>query len=210
MNDPQRAARLKYPEEEVKFPWLSMLLDAYAIADAGVSKAIREEEQRNGKRLACKKGCDNCCRSQTDIPVYPHELVSIYWYVTEKTSGPIRETLKAQLSAHAEGSPCPFLIGGACSIHPIRPVACRQFNVFGEPCAEGEDPYFTRRQDVLTPIQDYTNRAFSAVLPFYGIKDEGDTQPAVDSLIQTQVLNLQSFQWQKLVRMMDNFDAGNQ
>jgi Fe-S-cluster containining protein len=207
MKDPQKAVRLKYPEEELKFPWLSMLLDAYAIVDAGVSEAIAAEEQGRGVRLACRKGCDSCCRSQTDIPLYPHELVGIYWYVTEKTVGHGREVLKAQLSTHTEGPPCPFLIEGACSIHPIRPVACRQFNVFVRPCEEGEDPYFTRRQDVLTPIQDYTSQAFSAVLPFYGIKREGDTQPAIDRIIQTQVLNLLSFDWRKLVRLMENFDS---
>ncbi|MBS1114086.1 MAG: hypothetical protein H6Q92_1849, partial [Nitrospirae bacterium] len=37
---------------------------------------------------------------------------------------------------------------------------CRQFNVFGSPCAEGEDPYYTRREDVLLPIKQYTDRAF--------------------------------------------------
>lgn len=207
MNDPQKEARLKFPEEELKFPWLSMLLDAYAIVDSGVSRAVNREEERRGARLACKKGCDSCCRTHTDIPVYPHELVGIYWYCTEKTAGLRRETLKTQISNNGEGAPCPFLIEGACSIHPIRPVSCRQFNVFGRPCGEGEDPYFTRREDVLTPLREYTNRAFSAVLPFYVVKDGSDTQGIIDNIIQTQPVNLQSFDWQKLVRLMDNFDS---
>ena len=58
-------------------------------------------------KLACSNGCDICCR-QKDIPLYPHELVGLYWYASEKTSGPERDSLKNQLAAHAIGSPALF------------------------------------------------------------------------------------------------------
>ncbi len=180
-----------------------MLLDAYAIADTGINVAIRDEEKRRKVRLACGKGCGSCCVHQRDIPLYPHELVGIYWYVTEKLSPAVRAVLKSQLAAHSPDSPCPFLIEGSCSIHPLRPLGCRQFNVFTIPCAQGEDPYHTRREDVLTPIQDYTDRVFATVLPFYDLKKESDADKAV-RLVRSQMMNLQTFDWNRLVAIIES------
>ncbi len=213
MNDSRKnnvkrtSARLRFPDEEAKFPWLAMLLDAYAIIDEGVAVAVKAEEDELNIKLACREGCDHCCRSQTDIPVYPLEIVGISWFVTERVTAPGRAILKEQLSSHRKGDPCPFLAGGSCSVHPVRPVGCRQFNVFCAPCDEGEDPYFSRRDDVLTPIQDYTDRAFRAMLPFYGIRNDADAPGAVEHIIRTQALNLQSFDWKDLVKVMEDFDS---
>ena len=195
--------RLHFPQDEKKLPWLPLLLDAYAISDTGINVAIRNEEKRRKVRLVCGKGCGHCCVHQRDIPLYPHELVGIYWYVTEKLSPTVRAVLKRQLATHTRDSPCPFLIEGSCSIHPLRPVGCRQFNVFTTPCAQGEDPYHTRREDVLTPIQDYMDRAFAAVLPFYDLKKELDTGKAV-KIIRSQIMNLQTFDWNRLVAIIEN------
>jgi len=198
--------RLKFPEE-TRHPWLPLLLDAYAVIDQGVARAIKKE-RKGGFKLACKRGCANCCRAHTDIPLYPLEIVGIYWYSTEKINGPSREKLKAQLRAGGAGPPCPFLVEGACSIHPMRPVSCRQFNVFGKPCAEGEDPFFTRREDVLTPIKEYAERAFYIMLPFYGITDGEERRRAVEKgYLHTQAQNLQRCDWKKLAALMDEFDS---
>lgn len=203
------SVRVRFPDEESKFPWLSMLLDAYDIVDKGVAIAIKKGEEKGRVKLACKKGCDNCCRAHKDIPLYPLELVGIYWFATEKIGQPLRETLKKQLLSHREKDACPFLINSSCSIHPLRPVGCRQFNVFNEPCHENEDPYFTRRDDVLTPIWDYTNQAFSVMLPFYGIADKAGKSQAIKNIIHTQVINLQSYDWKKLVKIIEGFDSKN-
>ncbi len=50
--------RLRFPEDEEKRAWLAPLLEAYAVIDEGVSLAVRED----GRGLACRKGCGNCCR----------------------------------------------------------------------------------------------------------------------------------------------------
>ena len=144
--------RVHFPEDEKRIPWLPLLLDAYAIADTGIAIGIRDEEKKRKKKLACGKGCGNCCEHHKDLPLYPHELVGIYWFVTEKADPEIREMLKNRFRGQdASVSSCPFLIDGSCSIHPVRPLGCRQFNVFDKPCASGEDPYYTRRDDVLVP-----------------------------------------------------------
>jgi Fe-S-cluster containining protein len=199
--------RLHFPEDEKRLPWLPMLLDAYAIADTGVAVAVRNEEKRGKARLACMKGCGNCCLHQKDLPLYPHELVGIYWYVSEKTVSPVRDALKDRLASRMAGSACPFLIDDSCSIHPVRPIGCRQFNVFTTACAPGEDPYHTRRHDVLAPLGEYTDRAFAAVIPFYNMKREGDPAAAI-KLIRSQIMNLLSYDWRNLVEIMDRTEGG--
>jgi Fe-S-cluster containining protein len=194
--------RLHFPDDEKRLPWLSMLLDAYAIADTGIAVALRDAEKSEKKKLACGKGCGNCCEHQKDLPLYPHELVGIYWYVSEKLPAATRDALKKRLAAHTADSSCPFLIDGSCSIHPLRPVGCRQFNVFTTPCSPGEDPYYTRRDDVLVPIAEYTDRAFAAVLPFYAMKRQGEISHAI-KLIRSQIMNLQTFDWGKLVSILE-------
>jgi Fe-S-cluster containining protein len=198
--------RLHFPEDERRLPWLPMLLDAYALVDTGIAVALRDVENKQKKKLACGKGCGKCCEHQKDLPLYPHELVGIYWYVSEKLPATTRDALKSRLAAHTPVSPCPFLIDGCCCIHPLRPLGCRQFNVFTTPCAPGEDPYYTRRDDVLVPIADYTDRAFAAVLLFYDMKREGDLSHSI-KLIRSQIMNLQTFNWGRLVAMLEQIGA---
>jgi len=195
-----------FPEDERIHPWLVMLLDAYAVADRGVAEGIRREE-RQGRRLACCKGCSSCCRTHKTIPVYPLELVGISWYATEKIQGPVRERLKVRLRAHTEGDACPFLVDDICCVHPVRPLACRHFNVFGEVCAEGEDAYYTRRNDVLSPIKRYMDDAFHAMLPFHGIKKKAERRKVVKTGAMHRMARvMQELDWDTLADKMDAFD----
>ncbi len=203
-----RAGSKSYPErlsfpEETSVKWLPMLLDAYHIADKGIAFAIQKRISR-GESLACAKGCSSCCATHVTIPVYPLEVVGIYWYVIEKFMGPERIELKRQLAGFKKGSPCPFLINKACSIHPMRPLACRHFNVFNRPCEPGEDPYYTRRGDVLTPDDKFKTRAVAAMLPFHGIKDRAKRKLAARSgFLDSQVQNLHEIDWNNLALRME-------
>ena len=192
--------RVRFSEES-RLAWLPSLLDAYALIDTGVSIALRKGEKERGKGPACSPGCAVCC-GQKDIPVYPHELVGLYWYASEKLGVSDCRVLKEQLVNRRSGSACPFLIRNACSVHPVRPAACRWFNIFGPPCGPGEDPYYTRREDVLVPIEEYTDRAFSAVLAFYNLKKNDDLTRSV-RLIRGQIMNLQTYDWSKLLLSME-------
>ncbi len=195
--------RVTFPEDEARHEWLPRLLDAYAIADAGVAEGIRREESQ-GRKLACGRGCAACCRSHQTIPVYPLELVGLSWFVTEKVEGGTREKLKAQLRDFKEGDPCPFLVDEVCSVHPLRPMACRQFNVFGQVCAEGEDAFYTRREDVLTPLRRYVDEALLVTLPFYGVKKKSDQKRAIQSGQVHQLAKvLQECNWTSLAERME-------
>ena len=198
--------RLSFPQEECLHSWLSLLLASYFVADQGVAEGVRRGEKQ-GKTLACRRGCSACCRTHKTIPVYPLELVGLSWYGTEKVQGPVREKLKTQLRRHREGEPCPFLVDDLCSIHPLRPLACRHFNVFGRACEEGEDAYYTRRQDVLTPIAQYMNRALDIMLPFYGVTKTRDRRRVLKTgTVHKLARVMQGFDWSSLADKMDDYD----
>ncbi|HTR45750.1 MAG TPA: YkgJ family cysteine cluster protein [Thermodesulfovibrionales bacterium] len=200
--------RLRFPEDEVRFTWLPLLLDAYEAINAGVMVALNRERRRANRSLACTTSCDTCCRMNTDIPLYPLELAGLYWYCIEKMTGDDRQILKAQLKAHSGKPPCPFLLRKNCSVYPLRPMACRQFIVFGRTCEEGEDPFFTRRQDVMTPLADFVNKALCSLMPHHGITSAEDQARALrQGIMNKLVKNLQEYDWKALAAKMDEFDA---
>jgi len=201
--------RCLFPDDEARNEWLPMLLDAYEVIDRGIFLALQREKRKTGRRPVCKAGCGGCCATHTDIPIYPLEMVGIYWYVLEKMDPALRTALMPKLdgrSAPTSGSvsglgPCPFLSDSRCTVYPVRPVACRQFIVFNRPCGDGEDPFHTRRGDVLTPLEDFADRAFSIMLPFYGIFTEEDKKSAIKNrIIHARVKNLKTTDWKALAQ----------
>ena len=199
-------ARVSFPDDERDLPWLTLILKGYHILDRGVTAAISEAE-RKGVRLACEKGCSTCCATHKDIPLYPLELKCIIWYVTEKIAAPSREILIKQLGSFRKSSACPFLIEGACSIHPVRPMACRQFNVFNRKCEDGEDPYYSRRQDVMEPVKRHVDQAFFIMLPYYGVKKETDRRKAIETgSFHRLAMELHSCNWRALAEKMKKHD----
>jgi Fe-S-cluster containining protein len=206
---PQNSKRISFLNDEKVHTWLPMLLEAYHIVDRGVSQAIESELQK-GRKLACGKGCSSCCKTQKDIPVYPLELVGLSWYVIEKISGLRRQELIDRLKNFNGKEPCPFLIQGICAVHPVRPVSCRQFNVFGNTCSEGEDPYYTRREDVLAPVKKHVDQAFFLMLPFYGIKKEAERAVAIErGDVHSMVMVMQDCNWRSLGGKMEDHDSKN-
>ena len=195
--------RLHYPNAEAAQPWLAALLDAYHEIDRGVHQSVRREE-RQGRRLACFRGCAPCCRSHQDIPVYPLELMGLYWFCIERLVGEPRARLRHQLASYQGVGACPFLMDEACGVHPMRPMACRQFNVFDRVCAEGEDAYHTRRKDVMTPIRRFADAAFDRLLPFYGVKTKRERREALaQGRVHALAQPLRGVDWPRLAARMD-------
>ena len=194
----KRPERLSYPAFEKKNPWLRMLLDAYFLGDKCVYESI-SRRLKKGEKLACKKGCSSCCSTHTTIPLYPLEIIGIYWFTDIQIKGALRSTLATQLLNHSELNSCPFLLNGACIVHPMRPLACRFFNVLNKSCATGEDPYYTRRRDVITPNESLKEKALLQMLPFHGIKDRKIAKKAVkEGYLNQLVKNLREIDWKNL------------
>ena len=122
-----------------------------------------------GKAISCRKGCGACCRQL--VPISRTEAERLLSTVAALPAGR-RATLEARF-ARAEsalaaadlkerkgrpdrelstgyfalGIPCPFLEDESCSIHPDRPLVCREYLVTSpaELCAGPE-------QEGVTPV----------------------------------------------------------
>ena len=209
MNKPRRekTPRLSFPEDEKRQGWLPMLLDAYCSADTGVAEGIRRQE-RKGRVLACRRGCSACCRTHRTIPVYPLELVGLSWYVTEKLADPVREKLKVSLRVYKAGDACPFLLEDVCAVHAMRPLACRHFNVFDKACDEGEDAFYTRRRDVMTPLKRYMDEALDCMLPFHGVTRKSERRQAIQTGAMHSVARVMAdLEWNSLADKMEAYDS---
>lgn len=118
-----------------KHPWLLPFLQGYEQLGLILASCI----ERTGRIPACGKGCSHCCTQR--IPVTPPEVMLIALW--------LRRQEKDIVSRPGH---CRFLDErGACGVYPVRPVACRRYTVFGEPCAPGEMPTESRPHDVLWP-----------------------------------------------------------
>ncbi len=198
-------ARIHFTDEQ-RLPWIAILMEAYFITDQGISEAIRRKEKQ-GQPLACAQGCASCCQSHESIPVYPLELMGMSWYAIEQLEGEQRDQLKQQLSQLETHDACPFLLNNSCSIHAVRPMACRSFNVFNTPCKAGEDAYYTRREDVLTPLKKYQDDAFDIMLPFYGVKTKAERRKMIKTGAQHQMAKvMRDMNWSSLVEKMQAFE----
>lgn len=195
-----QAGRARFPDDEKRLPWLALLLEIQHITDRGVGAAIKAD----GRKLACARGCAACCRSHTDIPVYPLELMGIAWYVNERLRGDTRARLQAQLRDHRSLGACPFLVDEACAIHPLRPMACRWFNVFTTVCAPGEDAFHTRRGDVMNPERKLKDEALREMLRHHEVKDGRERRRLVDSgEVHRLAQSLRAIRWENLAARMD-------
>jgi len=191
--------RLRFPDDEKRQPWLPLLLEVQHLTNQGVAAAIKAD----GRKLACGRGCASCCRTHVDIPVYPLEVMGIAWYSEEKLAGELRQRVQQQLLRHRNLDACPFLVDAACAIHPLRPMACRQFNVFNTVCAVGEDAFHSRRGDVLQPDEKRKNEALREMLRHHAIPDGRERRRLVESgEVHRLAQSLRDLRWETLANRM--------
>lgn len=117
-----------------------------------------KEAARQGESVSCTKGCGACCRQivpLSEIEVYHiAELVEnmpaerrrkveerfeeanrhfhesgLYERIDDKTGFSAEEIRELGTNYFQEKFPCPFLEEEACSIHPDRPLICREYLV---------------------------------------------------------------------------------
>src|SRR5579883_2245557 len=146
--------RLKVGDLEVAHPITvpSGAVPATAVLPAlqGLVNATVEAAEM-GKAISCRKGCGACCRQL--VPISRTEGEALLALVDAMPT-PRRKTVRARFAAaeaaianaglaepggrsdremsvayFALGVPCPFLEEESCSIHPDRPLVCREYLV---------------------------------------------------------------------------------
>ena len=188
-------------DDEAKYPWLRILLDAYEKSDRLTGAALAK-----GPAVACTKGCSNCCK-KASIPFTEPELAGISWYVLEKLSGPIRETIKTRLKAHAATAECPFLVSDSCSIYPVRPLICRQFHVKRYPCGEDEDVEITRPEDIVSP-KEVARGSGMKLLEYWEIKGKLKQERAFDrGFLAEKARQMHEYDWNIIATRMEGQES---
>ena len=153
-----------------------------------------QKSMEDGKPIACGPGCGACCRQLVPISVSEaYQLNDLVEAMPEPERAIVRQrfeaaSVKIQSAGLHEALleakdmtpdqrvelalayffldiPCPFLEEESCSIHPDRPVVCREYLVTSDPkyCA---DPLTKKIEGVTIPA------AMSKVLYEIGGQDE--------------------------------------
>lgn len=122
-----------------------------------------EEAQAAGMPISCSAGCGACCRQMVPVSLFEAEALTEWLRtLPEERLAVLRRRFDAALSALREsgvlkrildekwmldekgisqlaidyfhaGVPCPFLEEESCSIHPRRPLSCREYLVTSSP-----------------------------------------------------------------------------
>jgi len=145
----------------------AMLPALYGIVNDVVATGERRETAA-GHTISCRKGCGACCRQLVPVsPVEAQAIRRLVGSLPEARAREVRARFAAierrleqanmvsplsdpaarggttdrSLSVRyfALGMPCPFLENESCSIHPQRPLACREYLVTS-PAAHCSDP----------------------------------------------------------------------
>ena len=208
MKNCKKLLRQSFPEHEKKYYWLPMLLDAYYLNDIGVLDERKIETRKREQKIACGKRCYYCCLKPA-VPITEIEIMGISWYISEILSDPvIRNRLKEQLIHHNDVTQCPFLIDRICSIYIVRPIACREYHIFGEPCKRNEIPEETRPHDVWSPSRRVARKTASKLLPYYGFKNQVDIDRAYErGFIHENSKPMHLINWSGFSRVMNLFDT---
>ncbi len=145
----------------------ALLPIARGLAETAENVAV-EAVRRAGRAISCRKGCGACCRQLVPIsPLEAHRLADLVATLPEPRrsevrarfdeairrlgevgmldglrdpeSIPVEDRKRFVLDYFHQGIPCPFLEDESCSIHPERPLVCREYLVTS-PAENCRDP----------------------------------------------------------------------
>lgn len=164
--------------------------------EAGLVQALalcadRAEDRCAGREMACARGCRHCC--VLNVAVLLPEAMRIAETIRAEWPAPAWSTLLRRLEIHSNrerwmddeervmrGAFCPLLDSeGACSIHPVRPLACRGVASLDSSCCRSAfDPIIDDECDRSVPAdlmrRDAYDQAFMALgraLAGHGLDD---------------------------------------
>ncbi len=176
---------------------LTQLLPIIQNLENAILGRVAEEAAAAGSPISCRAGCGACCRQMVPVSLFEAEALTEWMRsLPEERQKELAERFHRALSAlrdagvidkilkdewtleeerttqlaidyfHAHVA-CPFLENESCTIHPIRPLACREYLVVSPPelC---EDPSVHDVMGVQLPLK------LSRVLHSFGQELERD------------------------------------
>jgi Fe-S-cluster containining protein len=160
---------------------------------------VTEEAQAAGFPISCKAGCASCCRQMVPVNVFEAEALTEWMRtLPEERQAKLAERFHGALMALRDAGvidqilneewtledglttklaidyfhayvACPFLENENCTIHPIRPLACREYLVVSPP-ALCEDPSLHDVTGIQLPLK------LSRVMNSFGQQIEHDVR----------------------------------
>ncbi|MCU7917472.1 MAG: YkgJ family cysteine cluster protein [Candidatus Thiodiazotropha sp. (ex Epidulcina cf. delphinae)] len=192
-----------------------------------VEIGVKEAEAR-GKRISCRNGCGACCSQLVPVGeaegVALLDLIDVMPAARQteirarflrnmtvlRQAGLLENLDRAVISNDRErlraigidyfklNMPCPFLENQSCSIHPSRPLSCREFLVVSDPlyCARSDPERVEcvalpkRISPILYTMSQQKNQPGKGFLPLAQLltreqslrEDQPSPEPAVDLL----------------------------
>lgn len=161
---------------------LTQLLPVIQGLENAIIGRVAQEAEEAGTPISCKAGCGACCRQMVPINFFEAEALSTWIdTLPEDKKAVIEERFHRALSALREAGvidkildgrwmdeeqlagqlaidyfhayvACPFLQDESCSIHPLRPLACREYLVTSPP-ALCDDPSVNQVSGVQLPLK---------------------------------------------------------
>ena len=147
---------------------LTQILPAIQNLTSNIVDSVVQIVKSEGRQVSCRAGCGACCRQMVPLSIFEAEALAEWISaLPEERREILRERFHTALTALSESGlldrmdpaewvdgsdkskqlaidyfgakiPCPFLENESCSIHPIRPLICREYLVTSplEFCAE--------------------------------------------------------------------------
>jgi Fe-S-cluster containining protein len=174
---------------------LTQILPVIQSLDDSLIAGVGAQLAEAGRTISCKAGCGACCRQMVPISIFEAEALAAWIRTLpesrrQELAGRFHQALlklsaaglidrmvnedwladtdsarQLALEYFYQRVPCPFLEDESCSIHPIRPLVCREYLV-SSPAEHCADPVTLQIVPVRLPLN------FSRVLNTVGAELE--------------------------------------
>jgi Fe-S-cluster containining protein len=178
---------------------LTQILPVLQSLDDSFIAGVAEQLNQAGRTISCKAGCGACCRQMVPLSIFEAEALSAWIRTLPEArqqelaqrfhqallklagAGLIDRMVNEDWLAETESArklaldylyqrvACPFLEDESCSIHPIRPLICREYLVTS-PAEHCFDPAKLKAVPVGLPLN------FSRILNVIGAELEQDSR----------------------------------
>ncbi len=125
------------------------LLKNYRALLTRVDAHVNQVAQDYSRKIACKKGCDSCCRFLTLFPVEAFAVSTAFLHLD-----PACQNLVKANQENPDKKKCPLLVNHECLLYTARPIICR---------THGFPLYFIKNGN---PLVDFCPKNFTGMARF--------------------------------------------